>query len=210
MSPEDGSSHTAHPEDYGVYDATLPTGFACLDLTTFCGVDEHGLVVTGQRIEPDRAVLACRVAKLDQWCRRCGCEETLRDSHLAVGARAGGLAPDNARGRRARLPLHRLRTRVASGYHCGGRVARQGLTPRVAVGAGRSRGRPSQAWSIPRIQYRENWRCSGHRMLPISIPDIFVCSARLCVTWRSASDLSVRENSAPENYWRNSGMSWCL
>ena len=43
------------------------------DLTTFCRRDELGLVVTGQRLEPDRAVLACEVLKPDRWCRRCGC-----------------------------------------------------------------------------------------------------------------------------------------
>jgi hypothetical protein len=35
--------------------------FGCPDLTTFCRLDELGLVVVGQRLEPDRAVLACRV-----------------------------------------------------------------------------------------------------------------------------------------------------
>jgi len=50
------------------------------DLTTFCRLEELGLEVTGQRLEPDRAVLACRVVDPDQWCRRCGCEGTPRDS----------------------------------------------------------------------------------------------------------------------------------
>ena len=36
--------------------------------------------VTGQRLEPDRAVLACRVVDDDAWCRRCGCEGSARDS----------------------------------------------------------------------------------------------------------------------------------
>ncbi|BBY60137.1 hypothetical protein MSAR_32730 [Mycolicibacterium sarraceniae] len=36
--------------------------------------------MTGQRLEPDRAVLACRVAAEDRWCRRCGEEGTPRDS----------------------------------------------------------------------------------------------------------------------------------
>ena len=57
-----------------------PAGFACPDLTTFCRLDELGLVVTGQRLEPDRAVLACRVVEPDQWCRRCGCEGAPRDT----------------------------------------------------------------------------------------------------------------------------------
>ncbi len=48
--------------------------FACPDLTTFVRADELGLVVVGQRLEPRRAVLACRVVAPDEWCRRCGCE----------------------------------------------------------------------------------------------------------------------------------------
>ena len=54
--------------------------FACPDLTTFARLDELGLVVVGQRLEPDRAVLACRVAAPDEWCRRCGCAGAPRDS----------------------------------------------------------------------------------------------------------------------------------
>src|SRR4051812_25602695 len=57
---------------------TLPS--PCPDLTTFCRLDELGLEVTGQRLEPDRAVLACRVVDPDQWCRRCGCEGCARDT----------------------------------------------------------------------------------------------------------------------------------
>ncbi len=65
-----------HPEDLDVPDAT----FASPDVTTFCRVDELGLVVVGQRLEPQRAVLACRVVEQDQWCRRCGCEGVVRDT----------------------------------------------------------------------------------------------------------------------------------
>jgi transposase len=54
--------------------------FACPDLSTFTRLDELGLEVTGQRLEPDRAVLACRLVEPDQWCRRCGCEGTPRDT----------------------------------------------------------------------------------------------------------------------------------
>jgi transposase len=54
--------------------------FACPDLTTFCRLDELGLEVTGQRLEPDRAVLACRVVEADGWCRRCGCGGVPRDT----------------------------------------------------------------------------------------------------------------------------------
>ena len=54
--------------------------FACPDLTTFCRLDELGLEATGQRLEADRAVLACRVMEPDEWCHRCGCPGTPRDT----------------------------------------------------------------------------------------------------------------------------------
>ena len=47
-------------------------------MTTFCRLDELGLEAVGQRLEPDRAVLACRVVEPDRWCRRCGCEGVAR------------------------------------------------------------------------------------------------------------------------------------
>jgi len=63
-------------KDLDVPDAT----FAWPDLTTFCRLDELGLEVVGQRLEPERALLACRVVEPDQWCRRCGCEGVPRDT----------------------------------------------------------------------------------------------------------------------------------
>jgi transposase len=63
-----------------VPDATPVAGLACPDLTAFCRLDELGLEVTGQRLEPDRAVLACRVVEPDGWCRRCGGEGVPRDT----------------------------------------------------------------------------------------------------------------------------------
>ena len=54
--------------------------FACPDLTTFCRLNELDLEVVGQRLESDRAVLACRVVEPDEWCRRCGCQGTARDT----------------------------------------------------------------------------------------------------------------------------------
>ncbi|TCM33227.1 hypothetical protein EV648_1318, partial [Kribbella sp. VKM Ac-2568] len=58
-----GVSYAAHPEDLDVLHAT----FTSPDLTTFCRLDELGLEVVGQRLEPDRAVLACRVVESDRW-----------------------------------------------------------------------------------------------------------------------------------------------
>jgi transposase len=63
-----------------VSDATPPAGFGRPDLTAFARLDGLGLSVTGQRLEPDRAVLACRVVEPDQWCRRCGSEGAARDT----------------------------------------------------------------------------------------------------------------------------------
>ena len=54
--------------------------YARPDLRTFCRLDDLGLEVVGQQLQPDRAVLWCRVAEPDRWCRRCGCEGVLRDS----------------------------------------------------------------------------------------------------------------------------------
>ena len=58
----------------------LDATFARPDLTTFCRLDELGLEVIGQRLEPDRAVLSCRAVEADRWCRRCGCEGGSRDT----------------------------------------------------------------------------------------------------------------------------------
>ena len=58
----------------------LDATFACPDLTTFARLDELGLEAIGQRLEPDRAVLACRVVEPDEWCRRCGCQGRARDT----------------------------------------------------------------------------------------------------------------------------------
>jgi hypothetical protein len=62
-----------------MFDAT----FACPDLTAFCRLDELGLEAVGQRLEPDRAVLVCRVVEMDDWCRRCGCQGRARDTVLS-------------------------------------------------------------------------------------------------------------------------------
>src|SRR4029077_7398299 len=74
--------HAPHPKDLEVHDAPGRASFACADVTTFCRLDELGLEVTGQKVEPDRAVLACQItgAEQDRWCRRCGEQGSPRDS----------------------------------------------------------------------------------------------------------------------------------
>ncbi len=54
--------------------------FVAPDLATFTRPDQLGLEVIGQLVEPDRAVLACRVVEPDDWCRRCGCQGRARDT----------------------------------------------------------------------------------------------------------------------------------
>ncbi|MGH8825565.1 MAG: transposase, partial [Jiangellaceae bacterium] len=54
--------------------------FARPDLTTFARLDDLGLEVLGQRLEPDRAILRCRVVEPNRWCRRCGCQGAARDT----------------------------------------------------------------------------------------------------------------------------------
>ena len=56
------------------------TTFDRPDLSAFTRLDDLGLEVTGQRIWPDHAVLACRIAGEDRWCRRCGCQGQSRDT----------------------------------------------------------------------------------------------------------------------------------
>ena len=69
------------------------------DLGSFCRLDELGLQVMGQRLEPGRAVLACRVVEteeFDRWCRRyrgktyqsafAGDEPLLRHVRTRVGS----------------------------------------------------------------------------------------------------------------------------
>lgn len=68
--------------------------FQPADLTTFCELDQLGLTAIGQRFEPGRVVLDCRVIQPDPWCRRCGAEGVLRDTvtrtlaHTPFGHRA--------------------------------------------------------------------------------------------------------------------------
>jgi transposase-like protein len=72
--------------------------FSCPDLDSFCLLDRLGLSVTGQQIDDDHAVLACRVLEPDDWCPRCGCQGVVHDSverrlaHVPLGWRPTILA----------------------------------------------------------------------------------------------------------------------
>ena len=58
----------------------LHATFTHPNLTTFTGLDGLGLEVVGQYLEPTRAGLDCRVVEPDDWCRRCGCQGSPRDT----------------------------------------------------------------------------------------------------------------------------------
>ena len=76
--PIDGGSYTVHPKDLDMPN----TIFDRPDLSAFTRLDDLGLEVTGQRIWPDHAVLACRITGEDRWCRRCGRQGICRDTVL--------------------------------------------------------------------------------------------------------------------------------
>ena len=106
--------------------------FSSPDLTMFCRLDDLGLVVVGQRLEPDRAVLACRVVELDQWCRRSGCRGAARDTVVRRLTRKPlGWRP---------VTLEILRVRRYRCTGCG-RVRRQTLAPAAKPRAKLSRPR---------------------------------------------------------------------
>jgi hypothetical protein len=54
-------SYTASRQDADVLNATV----GCPGPTSFCRLDGPGLEVTGQRLKPDEAVLACQVISSD-------------------------------------------------------------------------------------------------------------------------------------------------
>ena len=56
------------------------TTFTAPDLAGFAGLDDLGLVVDGQCVTAQRAVVACHVAEADQWCHECGCWAVARDT----------------------------------------------------------------------------------------------------------------------------------
>ena len=64
-----GDSYTVHPKVLNMSSAICDRP----DVSAFARLDGLGLEATGQRIEPDHAVFACRIIGEDRWCRRCGC-----------------------------------------------------------------------------------------------------------------------------------------
>ena len=89
--------------------------FADPDLTTFCRLEELGLQAVGQFLEPDRAIITCRVVDTGDQCGRCGQRGAPRDT-------VSRLLAHEPLGWRPTLLLVTVRR-----YHCAGcaRVWRQ-------------------------------------------------------------------------------------
>ena len=119
------------------------------DLSAGARLDGLGLEVTGQRIWPDHAVLACRITGEDRWCRRCGCQGMSRDTvvrrlaHEPCGWRPTVL---HVSVRRYRCPqcAHVWR----HGHEPSSRSARQALACGGALGTD---GRGCSSWMVARI-----------------------------------------------------------
>ena len=73
---DDGDCYTIQLKDFDMPN----TIFDRPDLSLLMRLDDLGLEVTGQRMWPDHAVLACRITGEDRWCRRCGCQGISRDT----------------------------------------------------------------------------------------------------------------------------------
>lgn len=141
--------------------------FACPDLTSFCRLDGLGLEVTGQRIESERAILACRPVDADDWCHDCGGQGRIRGSvvrrlsHVPLGWRP---------------TLLQVRLRRYRCIECG-RVWRQDLT---AAAEPRSK--------LSRAALR--WRLEGLVIQHLSMSRI---AAGLDVAWNTANDAVLAE-----------------
>ena len=156
--------HARHlPEDLDVHHAT----FATPDLSVFCRLDELGLVAVGQRLEPDRAVIECRVAAPEPWCRGCGSQG------LSRGTDARLLAHEPF-GHRPTTLLVRVRRYKCSGC---GRCWREDLT---SVAPGRTK--------LSRGALR--WALEGIVLDHLSVSRI---AAGLGVSWHTANDAILAE-----------------
>ncbi len=141
--------------------------FTAPDLTTFCRLDNLGLVATGQHLTPAKAVLACRPVEPDDWCHRCGCHGAPRDSvvrelsHVPFGWRPTTLQV-------------RLRRYLCTGC---GHVWRQGLTSAAQPRSCLSRG--ALRWALEALVVNH-----------LSMTRI---AAALGVAWNTANDAVLAE-----------------
>ncbi|MGV9769275.1 transposase family protein, partial [Microbacterium sp. NPDC003461] len=141
--------------------------FATPDLTVFCRLDELGLVAVGQRLDPDRAVIECRVAQPDPWCRGCGSQA------LSRGTDTRCLAHEPF-GHRPTTLLVRVRRYKCSGC---GRSWREDLTAAAAARAKLSR-------------RGMRWALEGIVVDHLTVSRV---AAGLGVSWHTANDAVLAE-----------------
>ena len=145
----------------------LHATFATPDLTVFCRLDELGLVAVGQRLAPDRAVIECRVAEPDPWCRGCGSRA------LSRGVDTRQLAHEPF-GHRPTMLLVRVRRYKCSGC---GRSWREDLTAAAAERA--------------KLSHRGmRWALEGIVIDHLTVSRV---AAGLGVSWHTANDAVLAE-----------------
>ncbi|WDF34011.1 ISL3 family transposase [Arthrobacter agilis] len=111
----------------------LNATFVRPDLTTFCRLDELGLVAVGQHLGANQAVIECRVLESDRWCRTCGAEGAPKDTvtrrlaHEPFGHRPTTLL---VRVRRYRCEHcgRAWRQDTSKAAECRAKISRRGLT----------------------------------------------------------------------------------
>ena len=145
----------------------LHATFVTPDLTVFCRLDELGLVAVGQRLAPDRAVIECRVAEPDPWCRGCGSRA------LSRGTDTRQLAHEPF-GYRPTMLLVRVRRYKCSGC---GRSWREDLTAAAAERAKLSR-------------RGMRWALEGIVIDHLTVSRV---AAGLGVSWHTANDAVLAE-----------------
>lgn len=145
----------------------LHATFATPDLTVFCRLDELGLVAVGQWLAPDRAVIECRVAEPDPWCRGCGSRA------LSRGTDTRQLAHEPF-GHRPTMLLVRVRRYKCSGC---GRSWREDLTAAAAERAKLSR-------------RGMRWALEGIVIDHLTVSRV---AAGLGVSWHTANDAVLAE-----------------
>lgn len=145
----------------------LHATFVTPDLTVFCRLDELGLVAVGQRLAPDRAVIECRVAEPDPWCRGCGSRA------LSRGTDTRQLAHEPF-GHRPSMLLVRVRRYKCSGC---GRSWREDLTAAAAERAKLSR-------------RGMRWALEGIVIDHLTVSRV---AAGLGVSWHTANDAVLAE-----------------
>lgn len=145
----------------------LHATFVTPDLIVFCRFDELGLVAVGQRLVPDRAVIECRVAGPDPWCRGCGSRA------LSRGTDTRQLAHEPF-GHRPTMLLVRVRRYKCSGC---GRSWREDLTAAAAERAKLSR-------------RGMRWALEGIVIDHLTVSRV---AAGLGVSWHTANDAVLAE-----------------